>query len=102
MNELTPLKKEPFLRIKVPIAAPSLNALFSANPWGRQRAKKMVQAAFISALQQGANDSSILIILSQSTSLTASAMLEQFQTTLKNISASKLTKKKLANRKKRL
>jgi hypothetical protein len=100
MKELT-LSKEPFLIVRVPSVTPSLNALFSMNHWQRATAKKKIQAAFISALRQEENDLLTPTISFSNTTLTASAMLEQFQMTVKAMSQSKLTKKKLAGKRRR-
>jgi len=96
------LQKEPFLKITVRGVTPSLNALFGMTHWQRLSVKKKIQDAFISALQPKENGSSTQIILSSNTTLTASGMLERFQTIVKETLLLKQNKKRLAKTKKRL
>ena len=92
---------EPLVRLEVKGVPPSLNALFAMNPWGRMRAKKKIQAEFISALRSLGNDSSIQITSSQNITLIVSDIVDLFQTTVKKMSQSKRAKRKPSKRKRR-
>jgi len=80
---------------------PSWNDMLQLEPWGREKRRKKIQDAFLSALRASAVDSLTKTICVKSTSWIAAVTLELFQTTAlarresKRASA-KLEKKKLS------
>ena len=79
---------------------PSLNKLFGMNHWQRRREKKAAQDAFESALLAIEGVSATSIISPQSTSSTASAMLESFRKTLLKQSITRSARSKSAKKRK--
>lgn len=78
--------------IRVGSKVPSLNQLFAANPWSRKKIKAEVQRNFGCALSRSGSAFWIPTTSAQSTTLTASGMLECFQMTLRKLSESKPSK----------
>lgn len=60
------MANQPSLRLIVRRPVPSLNVIFKMQHWGWAKEKRSTQAAFLSALQVTANDSSIPITSVQS------------------------------------
>ena len=86
--------------ITIPVRCPSWNAILSMGHWQRAKAKKTIQAVFISALSASENASSIPIILAQSGLSTVSAMRLSFAEMSQTKSRSKSSKESVPKVKK--
>jgi hypothetical protein len=80
------------LTIKHPV--PSLNKLFSMNPWQRKREKEQTQRAFMSALQASGAGLLTRITFARNTSLIAAGIAAGYPTIQRRKSHSKSAKSK--------
>ncbi len=86
--------------LTIPVRCPSWNAILSMGHWQRAKAKKAIQAAFISALSALPNECSIPTILARSGLSTVADMRALFAETSQIKSRSKSSKESVPKVKK--
>jgi len=86
---------KPVLRLEVMHQIPSWNAVLAMEHWGRQRLKKGIQFAFLSALRVSASDCSTKTTSAKNTLSIAAATLESYQLMLRRKRESKRANSKL-------
>src|SRR6266446_10128875 len=90
------------LRLIVRHKVPSLNVLFSMNPWQRRKEKIATQHALLSALKVSAGASSIPITCAENFLSMLSGTLQQFLGTEKKISTCKSLKRRSGRRRRNI